>query len=122
MLANLTRTLAALVLATLASTAVAQNADRNLLADEPASASDSWYGETAPQPKITPQMIIQQKAQVRAYQRIARIESMKWYGMSASRPLASSTPFAGVPSPRWEMPGGRPFSWYPSTNTTVIVR
>ncbi|MCO6045381.1 hypothetical protein NG895_15840 [Aeoliella sp. ICT_H6.2] len=83
--------------------------------------SSSWYGEnTSPQP-VTPRMIIQQKAQMRAFQRMARMESMKWYGMSASRPLANAVPFSGVPSPRYQMPGGRPFAWYPYPSSTVVI-
>ncbi len=58
--------------------------------------------------------IIHEKAQARAYQRQARLASMSWYGMSNSRPQASPTPFTSRYSPTWEMPGGRPYSWYPS--------
>lgn len=84
-----------------------------------AAERDRWYQQTAVAP--TPQMIIQQKAQVRAYQRIARIESMKWYGMSAARPRSSATPFTGIPTPRWEMPGGRPSAWTPYRGTQVYI-
>jgi hypothetical protein len=58
--------------------------------------------------------IIHEKAQARAYQRQARLASMSWYGMSNSRPQASPTPFTSRYSPTWEMPGGRPYSWYPT--------
>lgn len=83
--------------------------------------SSSWYGEATSPQVLTPRMIIQQKAQTRAYQRMARMESMKWYGMSASRPLANAVPFSGVPSPRYQMPGGRPFAWYPYPSSTVVI-
>ncbi|QDU56287.1 hypothetical protein [Aeoliella mucimassa] len=121
MITNLARTVALLGLFTFASLASAQNNPLDMMSEESPSDS-SWHSETTPEPELTPRMIIQQKAQARAYQRIARIESMKWYGMSASRPLSNATPFAGVPSPRWEMPGGRPFSWYPSRSSVILVR
>ena len=85
----------------------------------PAAQEDDWYQTRGTAP--TSRMIIQQKAQAKAYQRMARMESMKWYGMSASRPLASTTPFMGVPSPRWQMPGGRPFAWAPHRGTIVYI-
>ncbi len=74
---------------------------------------DSTY---YPQPTYRPNSlaIIQEKAQARAYQRQARLASMSWYGMSNSRPQASSTPFTSRYSPVWEMPGGKRYSWYPT--------
>ncbi|MCI0332485.1 MAG: hypothetical protein L0228_04590 [Planctomycetes bacterium] len=74
---------------------------------------DSTY---YPQPTYRPNSlaIIQEKAQTRAYQRQARLASMSWYGMSNSRPQAASTPFTSRYSPVWEMPGGKPYSWYPT--------
>ena len=69
-----------------------------------------------PQPtyRPDPRVLVHQKAQARAQQRQARLASMSWYGMSNSRPMAASTPFTSRYSPVWEMPGGRPFSWYPN--------
>lgn len=114
------RTLAALLVSLAASSAIAQESNRPLINDEPAVDTSSWYGESTPQ--VTPRMIIQQKAQARAYQRMARMESMAWYGMSAARPTANSTPFMGIPSPRWQMPGGNPFGWVPPQQEVILVR
>lgn len=122
MLAKSAPLLAIVALALLSSKAPAQNGGRESLTEPPTAESDSWYGESTPQPAVTPRMIIQQKAQMRAYQRMARMESMKWYGMNASRPVSNATPFSGVPSPRWEMPGARSFSWYPPRTVRVIYR
>ena len=58
--------------------------------------------------------IVQEKAQATAYQRRARLASLSWYGMSNSRPQAAATPFTSRYSPAWEMPGGKPYSWYPT--------
>lgn len=84
-------------------------------------ADNSWYADEASPVQLTPRMIIQQKAQARAYQRMARMESMKWYGMSAARPQASTTPFMGIPSPRWQSTPGTPFAWYPRRSTNIYI-
>lgn len=109
------------VVCLLATTSGAQGLDRQLVSERPADESSSWYGDSTAPGQMTPRMIIQQKAQMRAYQRIARMESLKWYGFSASRPLSNATPFAGTPAPRYEMPGGRPFSWHPYRGTSVVI-
>jgi hypothetical protein len=74
---------------------------------------DSTYYQT-PTYRPDPRSIIHQKAQARAYQREARLASLNWYGMSNARPQAASTPFTSRYSPLWEMPGGKPYSWYPT--------
>jgi hypothetical protein len=74
---------------------------------------DSTYYQ-APTYRPDPRSIIHQKAQARAYQREARLASLNWYGMSNARPQAASTPFTSRYSPVWEMPGGKPYSWYPT--------
>jgi hypothetical protein len=58
--------------------------------------------------------IVHEKAQAYADQRRARLASLSWYGMSNSRPQASATPFTSRYSPVWEMPGGKPYAWYPT--------
>ena len=117
--AMLLRAIALLFICPFATLATAQGADQEVVAEQSVEQESSWYGESIPV-QMTPRMIIQQKAQVRAQQRMARMESLKWYGFSAARPLANVTPFMGVPSPRYEMPGGSPFSWYPYRGTTVV--
>lgn len=86
--------------------------------------SEARYYDSSQYAKPTPQEIIQYKAQVRAQQRMTRMASMEWYGMSASRPRASVTPFTGLYSPVWQMPGGRPLAWTPSrfAQPVIIVR
>jgi hypothetical protein len=82
------------------------------------------YGPSyAPRPE--PLDIIHQKAQARSYQRMARMASMQWHGMSNSRPTASPMPFTTVYSPGWQMPGGRPYAWYQrgwGSSTIVVPR
>ena len=73
----------------------------------------SWYYDRpSGEYQFTPRQIVQAKAMVRGAQRQSRLASMKWYGMSNSRPVASATPFMSMYSPAWQMPGGRPFGWF----------
>jgi hypothetical protein len=81
--------------------------------------SESWYYQ---QPMYQPnaRAIIHQKAQARSAQREARLASLNWYGVYNGRPTAGPTPFTSMYSPAWQMPGGRPFAWYPSWRTTYV--
>jgi hypothetical protein len=91
--------------------------DEKTVAEEPHE--PSWYREQAIKPDT--RAIIQQKAQIRAQQRMDRMASLQWYGMSVSRPTGAPTPFTSRYSPLWEMPGGKPFSWYPYTRPGYIL-
>jgi hypothetical protein len=64
--------------------------------------------------------LAQQKAQARGEQRMARLEAMKWYGFSNSRPTATAMPWTTMYSPAWQQPGGRPFAWYVSSRPVLI--
>jgi hypothetical protein len=81
----------------------------------------TWYRQSESSNRQDTRAIIQQKAQVRAAQRTARIASMNWYGMSNSRPTAASTPFTSMYSPVWQQPGGRPFAWNTTFWPTSVV-
>lgn len=110
---------AALVCLTVTTSAFAQGA-----AETDARSSegkpDKWYYQTSYE-KPTPQAIIQQKAQVRAAARIHRIETNKAWGISTARPTALATPYTGVYSAAWQMPGGRPFGWYSTQRPQFII-
>jgi hypothetical protein len=82
------------------------------LATEAPERDTTFY--TQPTYKPNSLAIVHEKAQANAYQRRARLASMSWYGMSNSRPQAAVTPFTSRYSPTWEMPGGKPYSWYPT--------
>jgi hypothetical protein len=81
--------------------------------------ASSYY--PAPTPRPEPRAIIHAKAQARAYERQSRLASMSWYGMSNSRPIATTTPFTSRYSPLWEMPGGRPYSWHAGSWPTYVL-
>ncbi len=91
------------------------------LGEESATTADKewYYGPTTTKKEAKP--LGRQKAELRARQRLARMESMRWYGFSASRPTAAGIPFTTMYSPAWTRPGGRPFAWYTSQRPIVIV-
>ncbi|MAT71609.1 MAG: hypothetical protein CMJ58_19045 [Planctomycetaceae bacterium] len=94
--------------------------DFDFAAEQPAAAEDDSY-YTAP-PVREPQLsVAQQKSMARAQQRMARLDAMRAYGMSASRPTAISIPFTGMYSTAWQMPGGRPFGWWHSAHRSVVI-
>jgi len=62
--------------------------------------SESSY-EQAVRQSNGPRAIVRAKAEIRAEQRMRRIESMRWFGLSNSRPQASSDPFNSDYSPKW---------------------
>jgi hypothetical protein len=64
--------------------------------------------------------LAQQKAQARGEQRMARLEALRWYGFSNSRPTATGMPWTTMYSPAWQRPGGRPFAWYVSQRPVFI--
>jgi hypothetical protein len=78
------------------------------------SHEQSWSREQKTDSKQDARAIVQQKAQARAEQRNDRMATSSWYGISNSRPSGSSTPFTSRYGSLWEMPGGRPYSWYPA--------
>lgn len=81
---------------------------------EEESHEQSWSREQKSNTKQEARAIVQQKAQARAEQRNDRMATSSWYGISNSRPSGSSTPFTSRYGSSWEMPGGRPYSWYPA--------
>jgi hypothetical protein len=81
---------------------------------------DSWYYRSSPERETT-LTIAQQKAVQRAAQRMARLDAMRWYGFSNSRPTASSIPWTTMYAPAWQTPGGRPFGWHVSHRPIVVI-
>ena len=88
-------------------------------APAPAAAeSESWYRTTGPRAeKMT---ISKEKAIARGQQRMARLDAMRWYGFSNSRPTAASMPYTTMYSPAWQQPGGRPFAWYANSRPVIV--
>jgi hypothetical protein len=71
-------------------------------------------------PRVLTPTPAQRKAQARGEQRMARLEALRWYGFSNSRPTASAMPWTTMYSPAWQQPGGRPFAWYTTSRPVTI--
>jgi hypothetical protein len=73
---------------------------------------EMWFYEQAMRQYRDPQMAVRINADYRAQQRQRRLESMKWFGLSNSRPRASSDPYHNDYSPGWvSNPGSYPARW-----------
>jgi hypothetical protein len=73
---------------------------------------EMWFYEQAMRQYKDPQTAVRANADFRAQCRQRRIESMKWFGLSNSRPHASSDPFHNDYSPGWvACPGFFPSRW-----------
>jgi hypothetical protein len=72
---------------------------------------DMWYYSQEMRRHDDPRQAVRRKAEFVAQQRTLRIESMKWFGMSNSRPLASTTPFMDEYSPSWIGNSSHPYQW-----------
>jgi hypothetical protein len=72
---------------------------------------------------VTPRMIVQQKAQSRAADRMARIAALEWYGHSKARPQSSATPFSGMYGDQFQGSSfGRPNAWHAARPVILMVR
>lgn len=58
-----------------------------------------------------PYLAVRRKAERRAEQRMRRIATRQWFGISAARPPASATPFTGTYSPFWSGNSSDPYQW-----------
>lgn len=69
-----------------------------------------------------PKAAVRRKAELRAARRADRIATMKWYGMSNSRPRVSSTPTMDTYSPYWGSNTYNPYRWAPFYKGMVVIR
>ena len=120
---NLAKALGAALVGLLAALATtsAWAQEPPIVGDAPAaSGEESYYYEPAPERAPTPSLAVQ-KAQLRGAQRMARLEAMRWYGFSNSRPTASAIPWTTMYSPAWQMPSGRPFAWHTTRRPVIVI-
>ncbi len=70
-----------------------------------------------------PSQAVRRKAEFKASQRMNRMATMKWFGMSNARPQAAAVPMMGVYSPAWIGNGYDRYDWvggaYPSATIYV---
>lgn len=95
--------------------------DENQTKAADVDAQQEWYygGNKV---EVPTKSIAQQKSEKRAEQRMARLEAMRWYGFSGTRPTAAALPFTTKYSPSWTRPGGRPFAWYTGGAPSVVIQ
>ena len=73
---------------------------------------EMWFYDQAMRHYRDPKMAVRANAEFRAEQRQLRLQSMKWFGLSNSRPRASSDPYHGDYSPGWVSNAGYyPWRW-----------
>ena len=84
--------------------------------------AEMWLYEQEKQDYLDPRLAVRRKAELKTAQRMARIASMKWYGMSNSRPVANPTPLCGVYSPGWHANNYSSYRWTAGGNPMMIVR
>ena len=76
-----------------------------------------YYGPTTL--TVETRSIAQQKAQLRAKQRMARLEVLRRYGLTPNRPPAVVLPFTSVHTISWMRSGRSPFIYYRSDRPRV---
>jgi hypothetical protein len=78
----------------------------------PASVTpEMWYYSQEQRRYDDPQQAVRRKAEFVSQQRANRMAALKWYGMSNSRPVASTTPAMSVYSPAWVGNGHDRYDW-----------
>ncbi len=63
--------------------------------------AEMWFYEQALHQYQDPKLAVRQAAEFRGQQRQQRLAAMQWYGLSNTRPRASSDPFHGDYAPGW---------------------
>ena len=95
--------------------------ENGVVVDDVAQSETMWFYLHDLRRYDDPQMIIRRKAERKADQRRLRLASQKWFGYSAGRPTACSTPWTGVYSASWVGNGRDPFHWMGSGYATTTV-
>jgi hypothetical protein len=73
---------------------------------------EMWFYDQAMRQYKDPKAVLRARAEYRTDQRQRRLESMRWFGLSNSRPRACSDPFHSDYSPGWTSnPGYYPWRW-----------
>jgi hypothetical protein len=91
---------------------------------KPTSDSDeSWSYQPPTSSVVTARMIVQQKAEIRAQQRMDRLAALSWYGTSNSRPILLGTPFfSNTYNTAGDVPYIRPHDYYEAYQLPFTTR
>jgi hypothetical protein len=82
-----------------------------------------WFYEQYMRQYQDPKMAVRANAEFRANQRQRRLEAMRWFGFSNSRPRVSADPFNGDYAPVWTSNNSAyPYRWSGVGPTWYIAR
>lgn len=98
-----------------------ENMDSQLSLGQLTPTPSMWFYQQEREQYMDPNLAVRRKAEFDTWQRKSRIASAKWYGYSASRPLASHTPFTYYYSPFWSGNTKLPYVWTPQEKPVVHV-
>lgn len=88
---------------------------------QPGVSPQMWLYHQELKRQADPVLAVRRKAEYRAQQRMRRIASRQWFGISAARPPASITPFTGTYSPFWGGNSSNPYRWSGASYGWYIV-
>jgi hypothetical protein len=84
---------------------------------------EMWFYEQYMRQYMDPKMAVRAKAEFKADQRQRRLEAMRWFGYSNSRPRVSPDPFNGDYAPAWTSNNlSYPYRWNGAGPTWYIAR
>jgi len=105
-----------------APTAVTTPATVHVSQGQLTATPEMWLYEQEMRRYEDPKTAVRRKAEQRSQARLDRIQAMKWFGLSNSRPVASAVPFmAGTYSPAWTGNHADPNRWVGSGGAPVII-
>ncbi len=81
-----------------------------------------WLYEQEKADHLDTRLAVRRKAERKTAERQSRIASMKWYGMSNSRPYANPTPLCGMYSPGWHANSYNGNQWTYGRSPLVLTR
>jgi hypothetical protein len=73
---------------------------------------ESWTYQPSTSPVSNARAIAQEKAEIRAQQRMDRLSAQSWSGIYTARPAESGTPFTQPRASWWDRPHQLPNAWY----------
>lgn len=86
----------------------------------PSTTPEMWLYEQERLRYEDPKQAVRRNAEYRWAQRAKRIESMRWFGMSNSRPLATTGMYYDTYSPTWVGNTFHPYEWSGVGGPTVV--
>ncbi|MEZ6072076.1 MAG: hypothetical protein R3C10_17920 [Pirellulales bacterium] len=93
--------------ATVPQTAVPQTFSMGEMVPTP----EMWFYEQWLRQRQDPKVAVRLNAEFQHRQQQRRMAASEWFGLSNSRPTASTTPFMGSYSPAWRSNTRDPFQW-----------